>query len=241
MTFDPLFVDVYADDAPCDWTALAAAGLPWAGTILKATQGLAYTSGDWLKANWAALETARTKAFRTDFFRGAYHYLTFADDGGKQAKWFLSQIGAAGGLQLGDLWPIVDVESADNGDPSAQQIIDCTSAFAAAILAETGKQTMLYGESLLYDAGVTSRMGCTWLWLPRYTATLPESVVTRIGWSEDALWGWQYRGDSNDALLKTSDGVTYPNKAPGCGTVDLTALTYPGGVAALSSKLWTKP
>jgi GH25 family lysozyme M1 (1,4-beta-N-acetylmuramidase) len=240
MAFDPIFVDEYAQDKPSDWNALAGSGLPWAGALLKATQGLTYSSGAWLKQNWAALALARTKNFRTDFLRGAYHYLTIADDGKAQALFFLEQINAAGGFQLGDLWPVMDVESADNGDPSTQQIIDCGHAFTDTIKSEAGLDTMLYGGSFLYDHSITDRLGCSQLWIARYTATLPQDVVTRIGWSEDALWGWQFRADSWNAQLKTPDGVTYPDQTPGCGAVDLTILTYPGGLTALCAKLWGK-
>lgn len=240
MTFDPIFVDKYALDSASDWDALAASGLPWAGVTLKATQGLTYSSGDWLKQNWPALEQARTRAFRTDFLRGAYHYLTIADDGAKQAEFFLATMNAAGGFQLGDLWPIMDVESVDNGNPSVQQIIDCGSAFAMTILKETGLPTMLYGGSFLYDHGITSRLGCSNLWIARYTAQLPEAVYERIGWDLGSLWGWQYRGDSFNSQLKARDGTLYPDAAPGCGVCDLTVLTYPGGLAALSAKLWGK-
>jgi GH25 family lysozyme M1 (1,4-beta-N-acetylmuramidase) len=239
MTFEPIFVDEYAEDNASDWNTLAGSGLPWAGALLKATQGLTYSSGEWLTKNWAALATARTRNFRTDFLRGAYHYLEIALDGKQQALFFLSQMNIAGGLQLGDIWPVMDVESADNGNPSVQQIVDCGSAFSETIQSETGLSTMLYGASFLYDSGVTDRMGCSWLWIPRYSATLPEDVVTRIGWSESTLWGWQYRASPWDAQLQTPDGVTYPDQAPGCGQVDLSVLTYPGGLSALCAKLWT--
>lgn len=239
--FDPIFVDEYALDKPADWSVFAAAGQPWSGAVLKVSQGLHYNSGSWLVKNWSALEAARKATANLDFFRGAYHYLTIADSGQKQAEYYLGVLNAAGGFKKGDLWPIVDVESASNGNPAAQQIIDCTSSFAETIKRETGRQTMLYGGSFLYDHAIKSRMGCSYLWIARYTATLPANVYERIGWSVDALWGWQYASDDFKAQLKTPSGVTYPDIAPGCGDVDLTVLTYPGGLAALRTKLWSEP
>jgi GH25 family lysozyme M1 (1,4-beta-N-acetylmuramidase) len=240
VTYDPIIVDKYSEDSQADWDTLAASGLPWAGGILKATQGLTFSAPDWLAQNWAALETARTRNFRTNFIRGAYHYYQVADDGCAQAKFFLSTMNKAGGYQLGDLWPIIDVEADGNGNPSAQQIVDGVCAFVETIATETGMPTMLYGNEFLFSQGVTSRMGCSWLWVARYTATLPQEIITRIGWTEDALWGWQYRGDAYNALLETPDKVLYPNSAPGCGTSDLTVLTFPGGLDALCAKLWAK-
>ena len=234
--FDPLFVDEYADDAPADWGTLASAGAPWSGAILKATQGLTYSSGEWLRHNWQALAAA-SAASGNPLLRGAYHYAELARSGKAQAEFFLRTMASAGGFASGDLWPIVDVESADNAGVTAQQTIDCVSAFAETIQAEIGRATMMYGGSLPYDLGITSRMGCSWLWLPRYTATLPASTYERIGWSLDALWGWQYKGAGGQALLETPSGVVYPSSAPGCGNVDLTVLTFPGGMSALVAAL----
>ena len=39
MSIDPLIVDCYQGDGPKYWPKLAAAGAPWHGAILKATQG----------------------------------------------------------------------------------------------------------------------------------------------------------------------------------------------------------
>lgn len=228
--FDPIFVDEYTEDKKADWDALQAAGAPWTGVVLKVSQGLGYNSGAWFTENWKAL-------CGRPLIRGAYHYLQIAQDGRKQAEHFLDLVSAAGGFKVGDLWPIVDVETATNGNPSSQQIIDCTSSFTETIARETGRKTMLYGGSFLYDHAITSRMGCSYLWIARETATLPAVVYERIGWTLDLVWGWQYRADAFHALLKTPSGVTYPDVAPGCGAVDLTVLTFPGGLAALRSTL----
>src|SRR5689334_19094060 len=58
MSIDPLIVDVYHDDGPKDWKALAAAGPPWHGAILKATQGTYYNSAAWFDANWRQVREA---------------------------------------------------------------------------------------------------------------------------------------------------------------------------------------
>ena len=232
--FEPLFPDVYADDNPCDWSAFAAAGPPWSGAILKATQGTTYSSGEWLKTNWLALATAHAGH---GTIRGAYHYAQLAQSGKAQALFYLQTVAAAGGFKPGDLWPIVDVESADNTGITAAQAEDCIGEFAATILAEIGRETMMYGGSLPYDLGITSRMGCSWLWFPRYTATLPANTYERIGWSLDALFGWQYKPAGGSALLETPSGVLYPNDAPGCGNVDMTVLIFPGGLPGLVAAL----
>lgn len=236
--YDAMFVDVYADDAPANWDAFGAVGPPWSGAILKATQGLTYSSGPWLTKNWAALRAAQS---RSRLIIGSYHYAALTESGAAQAMFYLRQMTAAGGFKIGDLWPIVDVESADNAGVSAAQTEDCISEFAATILSATGRRTMMYGGSLPYDLGITSRMGCSFLWLPRYTATLPAVVYERIGWSLDALFGWQIKGAGVQVLLRTPGGELYPNVAPGCGDVDLTVLTFPGGLPALVETLAAEP
>lgn len=238
MTYDPLFVDVYTGDHAADWNALSAAGAPWTGVILKVSQGLRYNSEDdgahrsWLSTNWARLA-------QTNLIRGAYHYLQIAEDGAAQADYYLHCIQRAGGFRAGDLWPIVDVETANNGNPSRQQIIDCTSSYAAQIKKQTGHLPILYGGSFLYDHDVTSQMGCGYLWIARYTATLSGAIHDRIGWPSDRLFAWQYRGDEYNAQLRNADGATYPDQAPGIGKVDISVLTFPGGLAALKTALAT--
>lgn len=232
---DPLFVDVYAGDGPKDWHALAAAGAPWHGAILKATQGTYYRDTAWLAPNWRALRQVATERYGVDWFRGAYHYLDVRQGGAEQADSFLAAIDYAGGWGPGDLWPMVDVERAGQRETTAtQQVIDCVGAFVARIHKATGRETMLYGGSWLYDLAITSRMGCRWLAIARYTPTLPVHVYERIGWDRAGLVLWQYCGDGLGYL------AGYPVVAPGCGKVDISALVMSGGISALRSKLWAE-
>ena len=84
------------------------------------------------------------------WFRGAYHFLKFNKDGQAQADFYLKTINDAGGFDVGDILPIVDVElggeTNSNQKASAQQIIDCTSAWAERVKKETDQQVMLYGN-----------------------------------------------------------------------------------------------
>jgi GH25 family lysozyme M1 (1,4-beta-N-acetylmuramidase) len=223
---DPLFVDCYQGDGPKDWTALAVAGAPWHGVILKATQGTYYNPRAWYLGEMAKVAAVPSERKGVDWFFGAYHYLDMSQDGAAQADFYLSCAGDDFS-QPGALWPIVDVERGGQRAPSLtkQRVIDTTSAFAARILAVTGKTPTLYGGSLLADLGITDHMGCGRLWIARYTPTLPHDVISRIGWSEP--WLWQYCGDGEASL------AGYPNQAPGCGKVDISVLTRAGGIAGL--------
>ena len=144
--FEPLFPDVYADDNPCDWSAFAAAGPPWSGAILKATQGTTYSSGEWLKTNWLALATAHAGH---GTIRGAYHYAQLAQSGKAQALFYLQTVAAAGGFKPGDLWPIVDVESAD---------VDAVEPLQLVCVEDRGvARDTVEGEGLDERAGVDQR------------------------------------------------------------------------------------
>jgi GH25 family lysozyme M1 (1,4-beta-N-acetylmuramidase) len=229
---DALLVDVYQGDGGKDWAALAAAGPPWHGAILKATQGTYYRDTAWLAPNWRAVRAAGGARYGVDWFRGAYHYLDVRQPGGDQADAYLAAVDYAGGWGPGDLWPMVDVERAGQREAtSSQQVIDCTGAFVARVTAATGREVMLYGGSWLADLAITARMGCAWLAIARYTPTLPVHVYERIGWDRDHLVLWQYCGDGTSYL------AGYPREAPGCGKVDISALVLPGGISAFRTHL----
>lgn len=235
----PLFVDVYAGDlhGTPPWSTLAALGAPWHGGIIKATEGISYRP-PWFATNWRAVRDAGGARYGGDWFRGAYHFLKFDRDGHAQALYYLKAIEDAGGWAIGDLWPIVDVElgSEKNSNQlaSAQQIIDCTTAFANAVKAETGRKVVLYGNGAMRDKGIKDRMGCELLWCPRYTQTLPKEIYERAGWTTDDLMLWQYSGDGVSVL------PNYPSSPPGFGPCDVSALVHAGGLPWLVANLWAE-
>ena len=233
---DPLFVDLYAGDmAQPNWSKVSERP-EFFGAILKATEGLYYFP-TWFKTNWSLVgsDSLTGREYGKDWFRGAYHFLKFDQDGKAQADFYLKAVDAAGGWEKGDLWPIVDVELGgeknSNQNASAAQIIDCTSAWAEQVKAQTSRQVMLYGNGAMRDRNITDRMGCDWLWLPRYTATLPSEIYERAGWSLDQLVLWQYCGDGVAYL----EG--YPKEVPEFGKVDISALVLTGGIEKLRSLL----
>lgn len=220
----PLVIDIHALDigGTPDIAALVAAGPPWHGIILKATEGIGYTGGDWFQTYWPAARDLAGDRYCVDWFRGAYHYARFNQPVEQQIDLYLSTIDRAGGWAGGDFWPILDVEHANNPDVSAQAIVDCISQMSELLRVRLGRDVTLYGGSLLYDKGITDHMGCARLWIARYTPTLPAIVYQRIGWALEDLLMWQYDGDGEGYL----EG--YPKTSP-IGATDISALTIAGG------------
>jgi GH25 family lysozyme M1 (1,4-beta-N-acetylmuramidase) len=232
-------VDLYAGDKPDlkidDWHRLADDSR-FIGGVIKATEGLYYDGGTWFVRNWLNAGVAGRMIFRP-WVRGCYHYLKFNYDGAKQADFYARVVSKAGGFLPGDLPPIVDVERGGDGNSnltaSKQQVVDCVSSFSKRITEVVGVAPILYGNGAMRDLKITDRMGCSHLWLPRYTPTLPREIYERAGWDLAQLFAWQYCGDG-EGYLKG-----YPTETP-IGKVDISVLTLPGGVDALKNILLSR-
>jgi len=92
---------------PINWSTVRNSGGK-SFAIAKATDGTAFTVGVF-PSNWSNMRTA-------GLTRGAYHIFYGTVDGVAQANYFLSAINAAGGLQAGDIPPVVDVEVPSGND-----------------------------------------------------------------------------------------------------------------------------
>jgi GH25 family lysozyme M1 (1,4-beta-N-acetylmuramidase) len=237
---DPLICDLYEGDlnGRPDIAKLVAAGPPWHGIILKATEGTYYParSATWFSNNWRLARSAAAYRYGVDWFRSAYHYLRIDQDPIAQANSFLYLVDKAGGWGDGDFVPMVDVEGTGNPvNATKQRVIDVVSAYAERILDAHGRRPGLYGGTYLVERGVTSNCGCQVLWFPRYTPSLPAWTYQRIGWrlsnQVPTLWGWQYCGDGDSRL------AGYPKTSP-MGPCDVTAVVVAGG--GQSALDWTR-
>jgi hypothetical protein len=235
VTIDPLIVDVYAKSPAVDIPKLVAAGPPWHGITLKATEGTYYprqSEKDWFLQHWLPARIFAGARYGVTFFRQAYHYHRVDQDPLLQANKLLQLITEAGGEGPGDLPLMVDVESGENPPhASSQQIVDSVSTFDARIFAVTGRHSMLYGNIYLAEHGVTSTMGCSLLTVARYLADLPPKIYQRIGWkltkppTIPTVFGWQYCGDPDGGEL-----AGYPKSSPmGPGPADIIAVIAAGG------------
>jgi GH25 family lysozyme M1 (1,4-beta-N-acetylmuramidase) len=231
----PLFIDIYAlDVAKPDWSKVRA-DKAYAGAIIKATEGRYYTGGAWFQENWRRIREQHD--YGNQWFRGAYHFLKFNEPGDKQADFYQTVIERAGGWERGDLWPIVDVELGgeknSNRQATREQVIECTTKFAERMKALTSRDVCLYGNGAMRDLDIKDKMGCKWLWCPRYTTTLPTFIYERAGWTTKELFAWQYCGDGVGFL------AGYPTTSP-LGKTDISVLTMEGGLEGMKKNLGWK-
>jgi GH25 family lysozyme M1 (1,4-beta-N-acetylmuramidase) len=108
-------VDVYSGDGTIDWSMVASSGRQFA--FIKATQG-DYNHQSTFAAQWSGAAAA-------GILRSPYHFFDGTKDGVAQASWFLDYINSAGGgLQDGDLAPLLDLECPTSANASSTQS-DC--------------------------------------------------------------------------------------------------------------------
>lgn len=213
-----LFVDLYSEDLGPrpPWSVLPTTpGI--CGVILKAYEGTRFNDNGWFRNNWQAVRDVGGDRYGKSWFRGAYLFLKFMQDGAMQADAFLAAVEAAGGWDEGDILPIIDVELGNeqnsNRNASAQQVIDCTTACAERLRGQVGRGVMLYGRGAMRDLGINDRMGCDVVWNPSYTSSMVRHGLEAWGLDDIALW--QYCGDGNATFDKL------PHEVKNFGKVDL--------------------
>jgi GH25 family lysozyme M1 (1,4-beta-N-acetylmuramidase) len=232
-----LFVDLYSRDdgrlvgGQPNWQGLAATD-KYYGAILKAWDGTRFNDGGWLRRHWPAVRDAGGDRYGDNWFRGAYLFLEFLQDGADQADAYLKAVEDAGGWGSGDILPVVDVELGNPGKTAAdgtqlvaphanqgaskQQLIDCVTACAERIKQQTDRRVILYGRGAMRDLEINNRMGCDLVWNPGYTATMPLHGLE--AWKLDEVVLWQYCGDGSAAI------AGLPHTVPDFGACDLSVF-----------------
>lgn len=166
--------------------------------------------------NWPLVKNAAADRYGKTWFRGAYLFLNFWQDGVAQADNYLDTAKDAGGWDKGDIIPIIDVELGQDGkdgkhkrnpnqDATPQQIIDCTTACAQKLKSVTGRKVMLYGRGAMRDKSIKNKMGCDVVWNPAYTPTMIMHGLE--AWTMDDVVLWQYCGDGKAVLDEKNSRV----------------------------------
>ena len=203
-------VDVYSGTGAINWTELAASGRHFA--FIKATQGN-YDTQSTFGSDWSG-------ALAAGVLRSPYHFFDGTIDGVTQANWFLAELTAAGGLAVGDLPPMLDIEcptastqasssanceyTGDSGwvAPATlqQRIFDWLDTVHTA----TGTMPILYSYvSWFGDVQVTDPMLADY---PLFIASYNTCATIPAPWTAATFWQYSATG--------TVPGV------PGTGDVD---------------------
>jgi GH25 family lysozyme M1 (1,4-beta-N-acetylmuramidase) len=225
----PLSVDLYAGDGSKNLAAFCAAGPPWHVVIFKCSQGTYYRPGHYVSERAKFLRAAGP-----DHFEGAYHYLDLGIDGAVQADYAVT---SAGERRPNTLPMMVDVERGGQRirNPSRALVEDRVRKFSDRYFELSGRRPTLYGGELLRSLGIADRLGCALSAVALYGAHLgaagesTAAFLGRTGTDLEHLLLWQYREAGGTSAVP----LGYPTSAPGCGDVDISAVTLPGGIAAL--------
>lgn len=146
---------------PLQWTAVQGSGIVFAS--IKATEGATYTDPHFA-ANWRDSKAA-------GLIRCAYHFAHTNEDARVQAQHIVSVVDSAGGYHDNQTMQfMLDLEVTDGNGPAA--VWAWTQAFAAEILALTGKPGIIYTGFYFWRDSVkgTSNLNCP-LWIASYTAS----------------------------------------------------------------------
>jgi lysozyme len=189
-------LDVYAGTGTIDWTKVQASGRGFA--FIKATQG-DYNVQSTFATNWAAALAAGVK-------RSPYHFFDGTVDGVLQANTFLGELQTAGGLQVGDLPALLDIEcptssvqasaqancehTGDSGwvDPAVlkQRVYDWLDTVQMA----TGRAPIIYSYPSWFAAlqMTDAKLASYPLFIASYNscATIPQPWTTAVFWQYSA-------------------------------------------------------
>jgi len=114
--------------------------------------------------------------------RGAYHFFRASEDPDAQATAFVAALQSAGGLEVGDLPPVLDLESTDA--QSVATVLSRALAWLSAVETKLGVRPIVYtGNSM------SSVVGSTFvsykLWVAEYQVTCPTMPG---GWTSWTFW-----------------------------------------------------
>jgi lysozyme len=154
--------DVSHYQGTLNWGTIKSGGIDFA--FAKATEGTSFVDPDF-SANWTGMKSAGV-------IRGAYHFYDAGVDPTQQAMHFLSELQAVGGIQAGDLPPVIDFEVSDTNANV------CT--MASALQAGTGLKPIIYTSSN-YAGSFTTDCSAT-LWVANWGVSCPSLPSAWTGW-----------------------------------------------------------
>jgi lysozyme len=204
-------VDVSENQPDVDWAKVRGAGHVFA--IAKVSDGLGTPDPAFGRGRWQAMKEA-------GLIRGAYHFgrPQTGRDPVSEVHEFLSLLERAGGLDHGDLLPILDLEKhGAAGRLSPTATLEWARAWVEECRALIGRRPIIYTGVFWRETmrNPSDNLGCP-LWLAAYVKD-PVSFIPKA-WTKETFALWQY---------------TESGRSPGVvGPVDVNRVR--GGIDTLS-------
>jgi lysozyme len=179
--------DVSLNQPDVDWAQVAGAGHTFG--IAKATDGLGTRDDKFGKGRWKAMKDA-------GLVRGAYHFARpqKGRDPKDEVAEYLACIADAGGLQPGDLVPLLDVEAYGKaGKLTAPQTLEWVRGWVTEMRARIGRFPVIYTGSFWRDdmANPGDNLGCP-LWLAAYVKKADMPGFVPVAWQTGGVTLWQF-------------------------------------------------
>ncbi len=165
-------IDVSVYQGTVGWPQVKAGG--WVYAYIRVSDGLNYPDSKFA-TNWSGSKAAGV-------IRGAYQFFRPGQDPKMQADMLVTKIDAAGGLQPGDLPPVLDIEVTDGQSPATIQAHAKT--WLSEVEKKTGVKPLVYTANFMSSA-IGTALGSYPLWVANYGATCP---LMPSGWTNWKFW-----------------------------------------------------
>ena len=165
-------IDVSYYQGTVDWTKVKGAGQSFA--IVRVSDGVNYPDSKFT-TNWSGVKKA-------GIVRGLYQYFRPTQDVQAQVDLMFDKLAAAGGLQPGDLPPVLDLET--DGGLAASTVVARAKDWLAKVEAKIGAKPIVYTAAFMSQTIGTS-FGSYPLWVANYGATCP---LMPSGWTNWSIW-----------------------------------------------------
>jgi lysozyme len=179
--------DVSQNQPDVDWAQVAAAGHGFA--IAKVSDGLGTPDPAFGKGRWKAMRDA-------GLIRGAYHFgrPQKGRNPADEVTEFLARLKAAGGLDHGDLVPVLDLEKhGAAGALTATETLDWARQWVAELRKRIGKRPIIYTGVFWRETmrNPADNLDCK-LWLAAYVPKAKLPPLIPRAWSGEGLVLWQH-------------------------------------------------
>lgn len=165
-------VDISYYQGDVSWAQIKGSGRQFGFT--RISDGLKHPDTRF-EQNWLAMKSV-------GLVRGSYQYFRASQDVGLQVQLVIDALADAGGLQAGDLPPVLDLESSDG--VGATEVVARAKAWLAAVETTIHAKPIVYTSAAMSDVIGNAFSGYV-LWVAHYTTGCP---LMPAGWNDWQFW-----------------------------------------------------